>query len=145
MLLHDESLISSRRGLNPRPFGLRIVTLAATPLGQSAGRDYPFTKPARGSQGSPKQTSLDRQLVGQVAGGRARPGRDCVFLPRSNFRAASRQKEYFQVESSRKNGERRKEKEERRKKEERDRKGKEGKTKRDRKGSERKTGKGRRR
>ena len=101
-LLHFvERLIFSQWILNLVVTGFEPTTIrfadgsinrhAIRPVGP---RQKPFSSTSEEDPKIAKRTSLNRQFLGQVAGGRAGPGRvaDCVFLQRSNFRAASRQK-----------------------------------------------------
>ena len=71
-----------------------IYRHAIRPVGQQS---KPFSTTSEEDKKIGKQTSLNRQFLGKVAGGRVGPSRvaDCVFLQRSNFRAASRQKAQF--------------------------------------------------
>ena len=67
--------------MNPEPIGT-ATPATATPFGRSAISRNPSIAPARRTQGSLKRTSLNRQFLGHVAGGRAGSGRfaDCVFF-----------------------------------------------------------------
>ena len=101
-LLHFvERLIFSQWILNLVVTGFEPTTIrfADGPINRHAigpvgPRHKPFSRTSEEDPKIAKRTSLNRQFLGQVAGGRVGSGRvaDCVFLQRSNFRAASRQR-----------------------------------------------------
>ena len=88
VLFHNQSSMWSQRDMNPRPFDLQPVPFTST---RRAGRPRSHTHDTKPRIPRIPQTNALISAIPSASTGWSDGVVDCVFLPRSNFRAASRQ------------------------------------------------------